>query len=370
MMDSLPAFIGTALLFMAGARKAAAGSHSTNSTIEHQSKKQIQDTRLQDRSRFRPGQCKTKVVSCRSVAEYEQCIERLVLPGDNVLAIHTQNDQSDASIARMRQRSSRGSVTLFAGKDMWDIQAFMATPGPVGVVCLNGTECFGNDLLQDSLSLIRVLRGCYEPHLRTIIVKSKTLSQHSYRYLTSTGLQRRLQQSQLTVQGAMIVCTVGVTEYRSVIPLVVRRGDSVLEIGCARGTTVKALVPHVGSVADGGRCIGIDVGKVCVEASRGDHKTILEENLHVSFELGNAWDISRLLELAGHFNTVFVDVGGISGVDGEMEGVALVRQLTNTFNNTTDPAKQLRYIVIKSRCLRDHANTFCTANETLGAVQK
>jgi hypothetical protein len=251
---------------------------------------------------------------------------------------------------------------------MWDICSFMAVQTdaqPVTVVCVDCTECFGNDLLIDSLALVRVLRGCFEPHLRAIVIKSKTLSQHAYNYLTTTTLLRRVDQGQIEVQGTMVVCTVGVTEYRSVIPLVVRKGDCVLEIGCARGTTVKALVPHVGVAAEGGRCIGIDMGKVCVEASRSDHELLLQEHSHVSFELGNAWDVPRLIELASHYNTIFVDVGGISGVDGEMEGVALMRQLVHALGNKGDSAKQLRYIVVKSRCLRDHANTFCTAKEIL-----
>lgn len=399
-MDALPLFVGSALMFMSRGRQREHVNNCNASSIKKVSaktstsaisdgdeesdtsnltekeakklaKKKIQDLRLQDRSRFRPGQCKTKVICCRSLGEYDQCIDSVVVSGDNVLAIHTQNDKADASIARMRTNVTGGSVSLFAGKDMWDIQSFMqvsdASEGkaPITVVCVNGTECFGNDLLHDSLALIRVLRGCFEPHLKAIIIKSKTLCQHSYNYMTSVGLQRRLEAEQLSVQGAMVVCTVGVGEYRSVIPNVVRRGDSVLEIGCANGTTVKAIVPYIGDASDGGRCIGIDMGRLCVETSRSYHKEMLATHSHVTFERGNGWDIAFLMQLASHFNTIFVDVGGISGVDGEMEGVAFVRQLMNAFNDKTDPVKMLRYIVVKSRCLRDHANTYKTANEVL-----
>ncbi|CAM9317833.1 unnamed protein product, partial [Ectocarpus fasciculatus] len=128
-----------------------------------------------------------------------------------------------------------------------------------------------------------------------------------------------------------VICAVGVVEYRMAIPLIIETGDRVLEIGCARGTTIAMASKHIGSPADGGVCVGIDMGKVCIENSRKDHEQLLEKSSHVSFEVGNGWDVSGLLKLSPYFNVIFVDIGGISGSDGEFEGISFIRQLMCVF---------------------------------------
>jgi hypothetical protein len=59
------------------------------------------------------------------------------------------------------------------------------------------------------------------------------------------------------------------------------------------------------------------MGKVCVDFARNDNRELCDAHENVTFELGNGWDVTRLLQIGQHFNVIFVDVGGISGVDGE-----------------------------------------------------
>jgi len=84
---------------------------------------------------------------------------------------------------------------------------------------------------------------------------------------------------------------------------------------------------------------------------------------HERYEVGDAWDTAGLQRLCpvgevGGFTCIFVDVGGLSGPDGLLEAVALVRQLRSGF-------PELHTIVIKSRCLRDHTSKLVVANRDL-----
>ena len=73
----------------------------------------------------------------------------------------------------------------------------------------------------------------------------------------------------------------------------------------------------------------------------------------------DAWDTGSLLRECPELNVIFVDVGGISGYDGEFEALTLVKQLVCVFG------KRLRHIVIKSRCLRDHSSLFTHSDDVL-----
>eukprot|EP00961_Rhodomonas_salina_P147131 1980101-Rhodomonas_salina.1 len=81
-------------------------------------------------------------------------------------------------------------------------------------------------------------------------------------------------------------------------------------------------------------------------------------------QVADAWDSYRLVELAGErrWDAVMVDVGGLSGHDGVLEAVALLRQLTSAMPS-------VRAIVIKSACMRALASSFLPANELLPALQ-
>ena len=49
------------------------------------------------------------------------------------------------------------------------------------------------------------------------------------------------------------------------------------------------------------------------------------------YTIADAWDTAALLAISPYFNAIYVDVGGISGTNGELEGLALVRQLICAF---------------------------------------
>jgi hypothetical protein len=108
--------------------------------------------------------------------------------------------------------------------------------------------------------------------------------------------------------------------------------------------------------------------------------------------VADAWDVAGLLKLAGGFDVIYIDVGGISGTEGVLEGLALVRLLAGAFggcqadgaedNGSTACAcgvdegggcgsggegggqrPRVRCIVVKSRCLRLHSSIMRSADE-------
>ena len=86
----------------------------------------------------------------------------------------------------------------------------------------------------------------------------------------------------------------------------------------------------------------------------------------VEYLVGDAWDTASLYRISQSFNVIYLDVGGISGADGEMEALALLRQLVCAFaRRPADPTRRLRAIVTKSRCLRDHANSWIHCDAVL-----
>ena len=323
----------------------------------------------QQRSRFREASHTATIVCCRSTEEYESCIDQLVEPADRVLVMHAFADDNNATLVKIRGLSSE--AVLFKGRNMWDIKELISV-GSIDVVVVDYSDYFGNFLLCDSVNSIRILCGSLEPCLRTIIVKSKGLVRHAHSYVPVTSFIQ--QQPTLSLhlnkqkkyQDPKVICAVGVTEYRSAIPLVVKEGDKVLEIGCARGNTVELIADHIGAT---GMCIGVDIGKVCINRAQKEYSELLKTKPNVTFEIADAWDIPRLLSLANDFNVIFVDVGGISGIDGESEGLALIRQLMCSYN-IRDVDRQLRYIVVKSQCLRDHANSFVTGFDMLEKIRE
>jgi hypothetical protein len=110
--------------------------------------------------------------------------------------------------------------------------------------------------------------------------------------------------------------------------------------------------------------VGVDNGVKSIERARELH---VKEGLPCCrFEVVDGWDTAGLLNLNGHrgFHVIFVDVGGISGADGLFEGLALIRQLVCAFGGK-DKTHRLRAIVVKSRCLRDHAIVWRHADDFL-----
>lgn len=324
------------------------------------SKADPKDCKVQKRSRFRTGQDKARVLCCRSVSEYTACISQVVQSCDSVLVVDSTEKAGDIS-ETITSRACK--VVRFKGKDVWDVK-FLQSVGSISVVCINYTDAFGNFLLCDSVAMIRLLRSVFDPHLRYIIVKDKGLSRHADSYMAYDlfvqAHERRKSIELNKFWEPIVICAVGVAEYRMPIPLIVEKGDKILEIGCARGTTVAMASEYIGSKDEGGLCVGVDMGVVCIENSRKDHLELMSERPHLFFEVCNGWDIPGLKQISEDFNIIFVDVGGISGSDGEFEGISFIRQLTCAFSNK-NPKQRLRYIVVKSRCLRDHALSFCSA---------
>lgn len=133
-----------------------------------------------------------------------------------------------------------------------------------------------------------------------------------------------------------------------------------LEIGTAFGNTAF----HVAEVTgDSGKVVGIDIGKVCIQRARKEADKKASTN-PVQFEIADAWDTCKLLELDPAFDVIFIDVGGLSGADGIHEALALCRMLSCTYK------RSLRNIVIKSRCLHDHATIFTHAADVLDQEKK
>jgi protein-L-isoaspartate O-methyltransferase len=93
-----------------------------------------------------------------------------------------------------------------------------------------------------------------------------------------------------------ILITKGVKEYRRTIPCFVKKQDSVLEIGCAWGTTSALLYRFAGTL------IAIDKGASLPKAK--------ELYPHIHFVQMDGFDISRILGLETKFTVVYIDISG------------------------------------------------------------
>ena len=89
---------------------------------------------------------------------------------------------------------------------------------------------------------------------------------------------------------------------------------------------------------------GVDVSRSIIQRARNMHGPATQ------FEVIDAWNTASLLDLSRVFHCIYIDIGGLSGADGIRDALALIRQMKNAFN------PHLRYVVIKSRCMRDHSN--------------
>lgn len=244
-------------------------------------------------------------------------------------------------------------------------------PQHFDVLVLDLASMTGNDLELKTLSVAQEFMdhhrriGRYDsetpsfpqrlPH--TVIIKSTSI----------TNLSRRLYHAQRVTDGVStlspphkltrthfptIVATVGVDEYRKMIPLTVRPGDEVAEVGCHVGTSTVKL--HEAAAADGaeGFCIGFDIGPSIVDIAKRQYP-------HVPFAVGDAWRTAQLISMKGKidadyassdvlgYDVIYVDVGGLSGVNGLIEALALLGALGN--------ACEPRCMVIKSECVKSLA---------------
>ena len=215
----------------------------------------------------------------------------------------------------------------------------------------------GNDLYLSAISIVNefiAYQTVKQP--RVVIVKSKTLSSlakrilHSQRLLDGTvALPTTKHEDEYDRSPSpILVPCVGVNDYRKTIPFVVRRGDSVLEVGCHFGTTTSLL--HNAAVFDSdnkGFCIGVDIGEKIIQHAK--HKYPPE----IIFEVVDAWNTLDLLKVKiKHCSTdtslgydiVYADIGGLSGAHGLLESLTLLDSISR--------ALEPRCIVIKSLCMK------------------
>lgn len=318
------------------------------------------------RSRFRPQQAQIKVGCAPSTEEFEKCIDKFVNIGDNVLIIRGTEKGSksyDGGEARARMASQK-SPQIFQGSSLWNGDGMLELldalghadsqeeQEPINIICIELGNVHGNDLLFDSIALIRLLRSMFSTNAgdtRMILVKSKLLAMHARSFhnvddFNNVGGMKNPTLVKSSNGVVQVVGAVGVEKYRATIPFVVRPGDHVLEIGCHHGKTTDLLAKATESAKS---TVGVDIGKVCIRRARENYG-----DCGIRFEVADAWDTAKLISFDAAFHVIYVDVGGLSGADGEFEALALVRQLCCAFKSS------LRCIVVKSRCLRDHAVTW------------
>ena len=68
----------------------------------------------------------------------------------------------------------------------------------------------------------------------------------------------------LCTGGSRLLCSVGVIQYRDAIPLVLREGSKVLEIGCHFGVTTAQIKKQ----CKDGEVIGVDISKKIIANAR------------------------------------------------------------------------------------------------------
>jgi hypothetical protein len=217
---------------------------------------------------------------------------------------------------------------------------------PYDVVFLSVSATMGHDLYMTLLSFIDEIATTLTHSVRAFVIKSRTLTQvarrliHSHRLFdgTTTLLQTSLSRS---TQPPWIAA-VKVDEYRKTIPYIIQKDDAIIELGCHFGRTAVRL-------EEAGRyCIGVDVGPSIIANAQSQYP-------HISFAIGDAWKTLQLLRLRKHlkqedemgYDVVYVDIGGLSGIDGHLEALSLLDALGY--------ALEPRCIVIKSLCMRQLA---------------
>jgi hypothetical protein len=124
-----------------------------------------------------------------------------------------------------------------------------------------------------------------------------------------------------------IILTKGVKEYRRTIPCCVTKQDTVLEIGCAWGTTSALLYQQ------GRSLVAIDKGASLPKA--------MEKYPYIHFEQIDGFDISRILSLGRSFTVVYIDISGCRDIT---EVLKMIRIYERVFSP--------RVIVVKSTKLK------------------
>eukprot|EP00638_Chattonella_subsalsa_P007951 CAMPEP_0117745494 /NCGR_PEP_ID=MMETSP0947-20121206/7388_1 /TAXON_ID=44440 /ORGANISM="Chattonella subsalsa, Strain CCMP2191" /LENGTH=356 /DNA_ID=CAMNT_0005562645 /DNA_START=142 /DNA_END=1212 /DNA_ORIENTATION=- len=333
-----------------------------------------------------------KIICTASLSEYERTIDTIVHKNDRVLEIACQLKVTTkkllqaaafgkvigVDIPRKVPKSLEGSKSMYRTsdgfsfiktlslsdanfefheiQDMLGLHELWNVGKDFSVIYLDTNTAVGNDLLLDTMAVLNQLQMLYEHSLHTIVVKSRTLTEHAMQIFSAKQILKEKQNSTkkekaiLTKSfGTCTIPVIGVEQYREMIPLVIKPGDNVLEIGCHSGTSAELMEKQSGPT---GNVIGVDIGPKIIELARKSHPA-------VKFEVADAWDTVSLQSLCSEFHVIFVDVGGLSGQNGLLEALALVRQLKYAYNPS------LRTVVIKSRCMKDHSDQLLVANQHL-----
>ena len=364
------------------------------------------------RSRFAKQRMLCSVICCASAKHYAEAIKTNLLPGDRILEIGADAlgpvtkgiaaaiGMTGHLVGVKRHGAPNIAVVAVPPDDpptlpcasyttthlpdgLWNVPALQSF-GPIAAVVVDLCSLHGNDLLCDSISLIQLLRATYDATLRCIVFRSRALSTHASSFLTDSsftsfkaddpkgyfarslaeldsvvcfpprerkgegeenedGIRGRVAAvtGKQCVMSPLVLSAIGVTNYRALIPHVILPHSRCIEIGCADGPTCRLLAAAVPN----GKVLGVDVGKECITNAR----KILPVPPNLAYAVADAWDTSRLLQLEPDADVIFLDMGGLSSVDGIGEALAMCRMLQHTYIRT------LRYIVVKSRCLRDHS---------------
>lgn len=308
----------------------------------------------------------TPIITCASSSELERAASFFCRPGDNVLELGAQ--YADASLELCETIAPTGTAILVdvqrsdakSGRcPPREIEAFQGMPGVHATdlpslddwkrVLFNGNSTFdvvvvdlahliGNDLHLSTLSLTNEVVSLAKP--RVVLVKSKSLA----------SLARRLLPAQHVLEGhhllehkerssePYILCSVGVEEYRRLIPTTVQQGDVVLEVGCHFGRTTKLLDQ---AAKENGYGIGVDIGPKIIKNAKSRSPS-------VEFAVADARRTLDLLKLRKDgilgYDVVYADIGGLSGSHGTLEALTLMESLATSL--------EPRCIVIKSLCMK------------------
>ena len=297
--------------------------------------------------------------------------------------------------------------------DTWDLAALAEvmcggvaapTSNEVSVAFFDASVVLGNDLPFEILALTRsVMRLC--PNLQCIVVKSRALCalQQQLRPVPcpTRPLARPSAYSSASSPPALapapapgpvsgrvhLLAADLVHDYRTAahecVEHLLAPGEWALEIGAHVGATT-VLIHDVLSARGGGGCVGVDVSESIIARAK-----VL--NPHVPFDVADAWDVRSLLAALEHATTgtadvaettfiaaaaappppppakraetrrapalLLVDVGGLSGANGTLDAVALIRMLCAVFHSS------LRALVIKSSCMRTLARQLKTVRD-------
>lgn len=310
-----------------------------------------------------------RIIACASSVELLRGVSAFVKPDSSVLEVGAQLTDVSAAIlasgasyfaidverkAPLRSNEHNSGYRTACGSSLdyfaevsslSSVTSVMEGRGPFSLMLMDFSHMTGMDLPIDAISTISSLLASQPSVTPTVVLKSKQLSKlasrlHHARKLVE-GRSKLVDPPPLdtdspfrTEHEPSIVAAVGVSEYRETIPHVVRETDFVLEIGCHHGTTTRLLD------AAGAAAVGVDVGVGVVATAR-------RQAPGLRFEVANAWSPAGLLRMleGQSVDVIYVDVGGLSGQDGLLESMALLRSLGNTLEPRT--------IVIKSKCMRD-----------------